>query len=390
MIIRYPDYYEKFACIAGACEDTCCAGWEIDLDEETYEAYQKVTGPMGERLRREIKEYELDEDEAYEAHGFRLCPDGRCPFLNEKNLCDIYRELGEDALSYVCTHTPRNYLEYGGAKEIAVSISCPEAGRLVFGQTEPVKLIEIQEEGEISYEETPEEVQEAEFIKTVRDRVMDMLQDRSEPIEKRILSMLSYAQFVQQHINDGTWADMGEWQRETIQPSQESAARLMECRMKSYSQLDSINERWEKVLSGMYERYMQPENGALVYEEDWKKFRTYLKNGQGELWLEKLAVYLVYMCLARCVDGMDFLNEVKFIVTSYEMILDMECFSFAGKQKIFDLEDFSYMARIYAKEVEHSQDNLCFLAEECLFEEAYELPSLARGIQAMEKVEKNS
>ena len=90
MIVRYPDYYEKFACIAGACEDTCCAGWEIDLDEETYEAYQKVTGPMGERLRREIKEYELDEDEAYEAHGFRLCPDGRCPFLNEKNLCDMY------------------------------------------------------------------------------------------------------------------------------------------------------------------------------------------------------------------------------------------------------------------------------------------------------------
>ena len=38
MIVRYPDYYEKFACIAGACEDTCCAGWEIDLDEETYEA----------------------------------------------------------------------------------------------------------------------------------------------------------------------------------------------------------------------------------------------------------------------------------------------------------------------------------------------------------------
>ena len=96
------------------------------------------------------------------------------------------------------------------------------------------------------------------------------------------------------------------------------------------------------------------------------------------------------MCLARCVDGMDFLNEVKFIVTSYEMILDMECFSFAGKQGMYDLEDFSYTARIYAKEVEHSQDNLCFLAEECLFEEAYELPSLARGIQEMEKVEKNS
>ena len=33
MIFRYPDYYEKFSCIAGACEDTCCAGWEIDIDD---------------------------------------------------------------------------------------------------------------------------------------------------------------------------------------------------------------------------------------------------------------------------------------------------------------------------------------------------------------------
>ena len=28
MEIRYPNYYKKFHCIAGACPDTCCAGWQ--------------------------------------------------------------------------------------------------------------------------------------------------------------------------------------------------------------------------------------------------------------------------------------------------------------------------------------------------------------------------
>ena len=55
MILRYPEYYEKFSCIAGRCEDTCCAGWEIDIDDASYEYYMQVPGKFGERLRSSIK-----------------------------------------------------------------------------------------------------------------------------------------------------------------------------------------------------------------------------------------------------------------------------------------------------------------------------------------------
>ena len=36
MILRVPEYYEKFSCIASRCKDSCCAGWEIDIDEDSY------------------------------------------------------------------------------------------------------------------------------------------------------------------------------------------------------------------------------------------------------------------------------------------------------------------------------------------------------------------
>ena len=40
MIIRKPDYYDRFQCIAGECSDSCCIGWEIDVDEERQEEYR--------------------------------------------------------------------------------------------------------------------------------------------------------------------------------------------------------------------------------------------------------------------------------------------------------------------------------------------------------------
>ena len=35
MKLLKPDFYDDFVCIASRCRDTCCAGWEIEVDEET-------------------------------------------------------------------------------------------------------------------------------------------------------------------------------------------------------------------------------------------------------------------------------------------------------------------------------------------------------------------
>lgn len=53
-VIR-PAFWRKFRCIGGKCTDNCCVGWEICIDRETWEKYQKLPGELGEKLRREIK-----------------------------------------------------------------------------------------------------------------------------------------------------------------------------------------------------------------------------------------------------------------------------------------------------------------------------------------------
>ena len=54
MIVRVPDYFSEFSCIAGDCKDSCCLGWEIDIDDKSYEYYKTIGGAFGEMLRKNI------------------------------------------------------------------------------------------------------------------------------------------------------------------------------------------------------------------------------------------------------------------------------------------------------------------------------------------------
>ena len=56
MKLLKPDFYDGFACIASRCRDTCCAGWEIEVDEETLKKYREVPGNFGRLLRSRISE----------------------------------------------------------------------------------------------------------------------------------------------------------------------------------------------------------------------------------------------------------------------------------------------------------------------------------------------
>lgn len=40
-----PQYMAKFRCIGNECEDSCCVGWRVTIDEETYKKYRRVKEP---------------------------------------------------------------------------------------------------------------------------------------------------------------------------------------------------------------------------------------------------------------------------------------------------------------------------------------------------------
>ena len=76
MQYTFPNYYKEFSCIAGACPDTCCAGWQIVIDDQTLKKYQHFKGPFRNRLYNDID---------WKEHVFRQY-NRRCAFLTEENL----------------------------------------------------------------------------------------------------------------------------------------------------------------------------------------------------------------------------------------------------------------------------------------------------------------
>lgn len=128
MEFTFPNYYKEFSCIAGSCPDTCCAGWQIVIDNKTLKKYQHFKGPFHNRLHNDID---------WKEHVFRQY-NRRCAFLNEENLCDIYTEAGPKMLCDTCRNYPRHIKEFEGLREISLSLSCPEAARILLSQKEKV------------------------------------------------------------------------------------------------------------------------------------------------------------------------------------------------------------------------------------------------------------
>ena len=135
-----PHYFEDFKCVAAECEDTCCAGWQIVIDEDSLDRYEQVEGPFGNRLANSI-DWEEGTFLQYER-------ERRCAFLNDNNLCEMYERLGEVSLCFTCANYPRHIEEFENLREVTLTISCPEVARILLEQKEPVYFTEEEIDGE--------------------------------------------------------------------------------------------------------------------------------------------------------------------------------------------------------------------------------------------------
>ena len=223
MKIFAPDYYRNFKCSAGDCKHSCCIGWEIDVDSETAELYKNVPGEFGKRLCENI---DFDENGGV----FHLCENERCPFLNEKGLCDIYINLGPEALSQICSDHPRfrNYFE--SRTETGLGLCCEEVAKLILEKKSKTEISEIEEDGEPF---SPSE-EEDEFFE-LRKEIFDSVQNREKPFAERISDAFEIFGEKSPEIDFEKWA-------------------------KLCLSLERLDEKWTEVLEEILKNPSSPEN----------------------------------------------------------------------------------------------------------------------------------
>lgn len=128
--VLMPRYVQRFRCTGAACEDSCCAGWHVPIDEHTFHAYTQGTAPAGlqQRLSQAIR---VEATPRPQQHA-RIALDpttNACPFL-EQGWCAIQRDWGEGYLSHTCASYPRYTRRWQGELQQALTLSCPEVARL--------------------------------------------------------------------------------------------------------------------------------------------------------------------------------------------------------------------------------------------------------------------
>jgi lysine-N-methylase len=122
-----PHYVDRFRCIGPACEDTCCQGWSVPIDQPTYEKYISI-----ETMQPHLGSIIVlnPEPQPFDFARITTTSSAACFFLDQERLCTIQKQLGPDLLSSTCATYPRSIGEVSGQQELSLNLSCPEAARL--------------------------------------------------------------------------------------------------------------------------------------------------------------------------------------------------------------------------------------------------------------------
>lgn len=387
MILRVPDYYEEFSCIASRCKDSCCAGWEIDIDEESYEYYRTREGAFGDRLRESMY---VAEDGGYR---FKLKGPKRCAMLNDQNLCDLYTELGEEALCEVCTEYPRFSLFYGNIEQKCLSLSCEEAGRILFEREMPVHFVEHELPDFYDGGEEAEALDEDEdpvyiaFMEWVQNKAIEILQNRSWSIPVRMRAFLAWCDMVQTVINRYMAHNdrniLEQWQavNEQWEPEEEMLKEKKHClryddfveRFAIFVDMEELDDEWVKT---------KEEFASLFHEGSYEKLLMEYLDSEDyrEIGYEQLLVYFTFRYLMNAVYDYDLLSYAKLVAVAILVIRDMDAVRYHLNGGHYTTADRIDIARIFSKEVEHSEGNADDLKEMCMMEEIASVDALFRQI----------
>lgn len=364
MIITKPDYYNEFACLADQCEDTCCAGWQIVIDDASLEAYKKVEGEFRERLRSSID---------WEEGTFHQKDGRRCAFLNDDNLCDLYTALGEESLCTTCTNYPRHIEEFENIREYTLSVSCPEAARILLNKKEKVTFLEEEVEGE-------EEWEDFDFLfhsqlAEARTVMLQILQSREMNIGLRAYLVWEMGRELQEYVDEDRLFFLdeifekyeNEEMRERLQAeweqlhSVQGAKQLYDASIRSYMkfyQLEQLHDHWESHLEETEDILYRAGSGA--YRTLREEFEKWMKEHfpDYEIWLEQLLVYFIQTYFCGAVYDGYIASKVKMSIISVHMIFEMLMARWYRNEAFLDMEEVIQVVYEYSRELEHSDWNL--------------------------------
>jgi lysine-N-methylase len=341
-----PQYVKEFSCIGSECEDSCCVGWKIDIDIDTYKKYKNIKGShkLKTTLDKSIKKNRTSTCDSNYAK-IKLKKDGRCPILDENNLCNIHSQFGKDYLSYTCTVYPRYVNIVDERTELSLSMSCPEAARLALFNKELMSFDETEDTDNARNLAKQSVVTHGKgdnhlnyYFWELRIFTISLLQNRDYTISERLILLGMFYQKVQNLIDNNLLNEIPKLIEENkIKIGQKSQNRFSQIPKTTDIQIQLVksildasssvnNKRFLECLSDFMDGLKQGKDeiqdiDEVVnrYEECYDKYyQTYME--ENEFILENYLVNYVYKNMFPLNNGYEVFKSYCLLTIHYSII----------------------------------------------------------------------
>jgi len=319
---------------------TCCQGWQIIIDEEKLTEYKNMDGALRELLKDGV---DWENSMFREENGF-------CKLLRKDGLCSLQYEKGENALCRTCAMYPRHIEEFEEVREYSLSLSCPEAARIILQNKNKLSFTEWEDdllEDDDEFEEFDHYLYSV--LLSIREKVYEIIQNRDIKFEQKLSYLLGFAIAVQECVDEDKICDIGvildhpyDYECEGFKDKRAFSV-MYELEKLSPGWLDIVDTTWE--------------NWDELFKEDGSDASKGLNlTAEEEIEAEQLLMFFTYTYLCGAVyDDWIHTKIMLSAFSVYWIFVILRTNNFEG-----GIIEASYL---YAREVEHSDENLNALEE---------------------------
>lgn len=282
------NYYPKFSCSADKCKHTCCAGWKMNIDQESLSKYKSENSSFAQTLNKGIN---------FKKACFRVDKSGRCAFLNDKGLCEIIINLGEQSLCQVCRDHPRFRSFFDDRIELGLGFCCEEATRTILTFQEKIQPVLESDDGIINKLDFAQE-KVIEF----RQRALEIIQDRNLSINDRVNKLLTIC---------------------NAKILEKDFSKII----KKFLSLERLDKNWTKRLKKLKKKTLikQIDEKYSLYCEQFLVNEVYrhLCNAEDTMWVRAITIasvifwWIIQSILENELVGEDFLDLLADVVRAF-------------------------------------------------------------------------
>lgn len=316
----FPKFYYEFKCIADKCPDSCCKDWDVVVDDDSAEYYNTIEGSFGDKLRS-LMIVDSDGDRIF------AIQNGKCPFWNDKMLCDIYTNCGKEHLCRTCREFPRLVQDYTAFSEHMLSFACPEAARIMLKSKDCFDCINCLK---VSGDNLGYQTEMMNFLLAARRMSCDFF-NTNEDFHTQLCKCYGFNERIQAMLDSENF-DISAMQNIT-----DFSPLNMPCR-------DKIFELHQK-LDIMDKRFF----------DDIQRARDFMPSPSKVLdsELKTLAEYYFFRYYLTAIDSFDVITTLNRIVCAETVISSLSEYQNANNS----FEKRIMIFQQYSKEIEHSYEN---------------------------------